>query len=291
MRIELVDNISRKLLHAILPAIEQSEECRIAVAFVSVEGLSLLEPAFRGCLEKGGYVEFLVGLDLSVTDPHALWTLHQMSQSAPNMTYYCFSQLGPLAVYHPKLYIVKRSDVATIVVGSSNLTAGGLKENVEVNALIRAEPHEEVVSDTYATYNALKFHPRRVEPDQEFLSLYEEMHSLRTRHEGAVEKDSHFRQLKSRFQEKAASLRHPVPTTRDLFGWQKLVFARLPEGQFSTRDIYQFEEEFRRYYPENRHIRAKIRQILQQLRDLQMIKHVTRETWIREAEIHETGVG
>lgn len=287
MRIELVDNISRKLVDVILPAIEQSQECRIAVAFVSAGGFSLVEPAFRQCLQKGGYAEFLVGLDLSATDPQALWTLYQISQTEPNMACYCFSELGISAVYHPKLYVMKASDMATILVGSSNLTEGGLRENVEVNALILAEPGEEIVSDTYAVYNSLKFHPRRVEPDQEFLSLYEEMHSLRRRHDGAIGRNSCFRQLKSRFQEKAASLHRPVLTTGDLFGWQKLVFERLPDGQFKTRDIYQFEEEFRNCYPENRNIRAKIRQVLQQLRDLKILRHVARETWIKEVNITE----
>jgi len=282
MEIELVDNVSRKLLYALQPTIEQSEEVKIAVAYVSIQGLALLESAIRQCLEKGGYTEFLVGLDLSVTDPQALWALYRMSQAEPNLACYCLTELGPSVVYHPKLYVVKAGDTVTIVVGSSNLTEGGLKQNVEVNALIRAKAGEEIVSDIYAVYNSLKFHPKRIKPDEEFLSLYEDMYSARRKRERSSTIDPLFAQLTSRFQRKVASLHRPVPTMGDLFGWQRLVFMRLPEGQFKTHDIYQFEEEFRSYYPENRNIRAKIRQILQQLRDLGMIQHVARETWFKE---------
>lgn len=282
MKIRVVDNVSCKLLDVIQPSIEQSEECRIAVAYLSMRGVGLIESAIRRCLENGGYVEFLVGLDLSVTDPKALWTLYQMSQVGLNISCYCLTELGPSVVYHPKLYVVKTEDVVTIVIGSSNLTEGGLKQNVEVNALIQAKAYEEIVSDVYAVYNSLKFHPKRISPDEEFLSLYEQMYSARRNQEQSVARDTHFRQLTSQFQKKAASLHRPVPTARDLFGWQKLVFERLPEGRFRTSDLYKFEDEFSSYYPENRNVRAKIRQILQQLRDLGIIKHVARETWVKE---------
>ncbi|MCX7767201.1 MAG: phospholipase D-like domain-containing protein [Candidatus Sumerlaeia bacterium] len=281
MEIELIDNQSCKLFNVIEPVIAQSEECRIAVAYVSIRGLKILEPAFYRCLERGGCLEFLVGLDPSGTDPRALWTLYQLSQNKPQVALYCLAELDPPAVYHPKLYLFKVGDTVTILLGSSNLTEGGLKNNIEVNVLIRAGADEEIVSDSYAVYNSLKFHPGRVQPDEEFLSLYEEMCSVRIKYEQSLPANMQIHQLRSRFNEKVASLHRPVPTERDLFGWQKLVYLRLPEGQFRTCDIYQFEEDFKKYYPGNKHIRAKIRQVLQQLRDLGLIKHTAKGTWAK----------
>ena len=281
MKVKLVDNMSTKLIDEISPVIGQSRECKIAVAFVSIGGFLLLKSSFQQCLERNGHIEFLVGLDLSTTDPQALQALYEMSQINSNVSFYCFSELGLGAIYHPKLYIANLNATTAIVVGSSNLTEGGLKGNVEVNILIEADVREEVVSDIYGVYNKLKFHPQRVKPDQEFLSLYQEMYSLRRKQERTVSTDSQLRKLKSRFREKAASLYRPFPTDRDLFGWQRLVFERLPDGPFRTSDIYQFEEELRIHYPENRHIKAKIRQILQQLRDLGLIRHIGTGTWVK----------
>lgn len=281
MEIQLLDNLSRRLEDAILPALAESEDSRMAVAFVSAQGLQLLEPSIQRCLEGAGYVEFLVGLDLSVTDPQALRTLYRWSRDYGNVTCYCLTQLGPSVVYHPKLYVFRAGEEVRFVVGSSNLTEGGLRQNIEVNALVRANASEEVVSDVYAVYNALKFHPKRVEPDEEFVALYEEMFSVREREGSAAKADTRLTHLASRFREKVATLYSPVPGPEDLVGWQKLVFSRLPEGQFRTRDLYEFEEEFQSHYPANRNIRAKIRQVLQQLRDLGLVRHVARETWIK----------
>jgi len=282
MQLEIVDNVSQHLVSVLSPEVGQAQEAKIAVAFVSRRGLSMMETPIAQCLELGGYIEFLVGLDLSTTEPEALWDLYELCQRESNVELYCYADLAPSAVYHPKLYVMRAGVEVTAVVGSSNLTEGGLKRNVEINAVIRALSEEEVVSDIYAAYNKLKFHPKRVEPDEEFLSLYQELRNKRKGSERIATRDKNVRRLATEFREKAKSLRHPVATRKDLFGWQKIVFERLPEGQFKTRDIYQFEEEFGRYYPENRNIRPKTRQILQQLRDLDLIEHVRRETWTRQ---------
>jgi len=54
-------------------------------------------------------------------------------------------------------------------------------------------------------------------------------------------------------------------------GWTTLtlsVIRRLGISQFSLGELYLREDEFSAVYPENRHVRAKIRQQLQNLRDL-----------------------
>jgi len=282
MKTQLVDNLPVKLSDAVAPAIGNSIESRIAVAFISVGGISLIEASLKECLRRGGSAEFLVGLDLSVTEPNALWTLFSMAKVESNLRCYCFTKLGPAAAYHPKLYIATSEDSATIVIGSSNLTAGGLGRNIEVNILIRADLEEEIVSDTYAVYDRLKFHPHRVEPDEELLAFYEELYALKRKQERTLRRASQLAQLESRFKDKAASLQSPTPTARDLFGWQRLVFERLPKGQFSTHDVYKLEEQLASHYPENKNVRAKIRPILQQLRDLKLIEHTARGTWVRK---------
>jgi type II restriction enzyme len=46
--------------------------------------------------------------------------------------------------------------------------------------------------------------------------------------------------------------------------------------EFTNSDIYQFAPELGRIHPENRHIRDKIRQQLQFLRDRGLLKQVER---------------
>jgi type II restriction enzyme len=55
----------------------------------------------------------------------------------------------------------------------------------------------------------------------------------------------------------------------------------LPNAQFSNEDIYSFEPELAKLYPQNHHIRDKIRQQLQVLRDRDLLKQVERGVWQR----------
>lgn len=45
--------------------------------------------------------------------------------------------------------------------------------------------------------------------------------------------------------------------------------------------MYRYVEEFKKNYPDNKHIEAKIRQILQQLRDLGFIIHLGQGRWVQ----------
>jgi len=49
---------------------------------------------------------------------------------------------------------------------------------------------------------------------------------------------------------------------------------------FTTRDVYACDEELQRLHPENRHIRPKIRQQLQVLRDTGFLRHTERGRWV-----------
>ncbi len=53
----------------------------------------------------------------------------------------------------------------------------------------------------------------------------------------------------------------------------------LNRAQFSNQDLYALEPHFQKLHPENRHIRDKIRQQLQDLRDAGFIHHPGRSEW------------
>lgn len=61
---------------------------------------------------------------------------------------------------------------------------------------------------------------------------------------------------------------------------------QLPKNIFKLNDLYCYEDELKDKHPNNNHIKDKIRQILQQLRDLGFIKFMDKGTykkmWIKE---------
>ena len=279
MRVQVIDNVSRQMARVLCPLIEQSTDLRVAVAFMSHRGLGVIRPSLAAALQAGATVEFLVGLDMRTTEPEALQAVLDLSHGSGEVALYCYAGLTGVGTYHPKLYLSRTADVATFIVGSSNLTEGGLKRNVEINVLIEADIRDEVVSDIHTAYNRLKFHPERVIPDGEFIALYAELRDRERATQQSVGRDTSIRALRRTFREKAASLRRPVPSRRDLVGWLELVYDALPDGEFTNESVYGFETEFRRQYPDNLNIRPKIRQQLQVLRDMRLIEHVATGRW------------
>ena len=227
MKVEIVNNAERQMVSVLSPAIEQSQDVRIAVAFVSRSGLALLKPALERALETRSKLEFLVGLDMRTTEPQALEMLYELSQRHPNVAMYCYASLGSAVIYHPKLYLLKANDDVTCIIGSSNLTVGGLRKNIEVNVVIDGTAFDEPISDAYTTYSRLKFHPKRVAPDGEFLQMYAGLYRKEREQERQSRGTQTSRDLFKRFEEKALALRHPVPTASDLFGWLELVYDAL----------------------------------------------------------------
>ena len=52
-----------------------------------------------------------------------------------------------------------------------------------------------------------------------------------------------------------------------------------PSDSFTTTDVYAFERELEKLHPDNRHVKDKIRQQLQVLRDTGLLLHIGRGCW------------
>ncbi len=97
----------------------------------------------------------------------------------------------------------------------------------------------------------------------------------------AVVRDSH--ELPP--QEVRARFRHVKPLAeigRNERGWTLDVLAivhRLNKSQFTTAEMYSFTRELEELHPDNRHVKDKIRQQLQVLRDRGFLVQVERGTW------------
>lgn len=279
MQIQIIDNVGRTTASLLFPAICNADDIRIAVAFVSSDGLSQIMPSLQTALERRAYVEFLVGMDARATDPDAIKDLYALSRDANRFSLLCFVSQNISSIYHPKMYLARRYNNATAIIGSSNLTRRGLKTNIEANIAITDDIHTEIMSEIYSTYNRLKYHPSRVIPDDEFVNLFTDMCHEEKSHERRFTRNRALQDLRKAFIRKSNSLQRPKPTKTDLIGWLELVYDVLPDGEFKNQDIYAYEEEFRQQYPQNLNIRAKIRQQLQILHSLGFIEHPSRGIW------------
>lgn len=121
---------------------EQVEAIDGIFAFATVRGVLAVvgDVAFSAYLERGGRFSLLVGLD-AITDRGALQVLLEASLRLGGglvVRAYKNEQSG---LFHPKLLRVKRFDGSIeLVVGSGNLTPGGLRSNIEAFASYRGLP-------------------------------------------------------------------------------------------------------------------------------------------------------
>jgi len=122
-----------ELLDALLDEFSRAAQFNIAVALVTSTGLPLLMKAMRDCLTRGGRGELLVGIDLP-SHPDALAALMELQNGFSNQFSVKYFKSPAAKWFHPKLYIFRpRGGRDRALVGSSNMTAGGLKNNYEAS--------------------------------------------------------------------------------------------------------------------------------------------------------------
>ena len=97
----------------------------VAVAFAKNSGVLRVKDAFSHFRERGGSVNVYVGVDLGGTSYEALTTLRLYTDSL-NVVH---SERGQ--TFHSKIYQFSGEKSGLLVVGSHNLTAGGLWTNFE----------------------------------------------------------------------------------------------------------------------------------------------------------------
>jgi len=78
----------------------------------------------------------------------------------------------------------------------------------------------------------------------------------------------------------------------DLKGWNYIVYILIKnnfeENVFSLSELYQYEKYFAQVYPRNMHIKDKLRQTLQNLRDKELIAFVSRGQYKMNNEFDES---
>ena len=110
-------------------------EFRAAVAFVKRSGTKHLVQHISN-FARIGKIEIIAGVDHQGTSAEGLRDL--LHAVEPNGRIVVFHNLSP-STFHPKIYLFKREDAAEILIGSGNLTEGGLFTNCEMSVRLRID--------------------------------------------------------------------------------------------------------------------------------------------------------
>ncbi len=110
----------------------KNDHLQIISAFASGPGVIALEPFFDVFLADGNRLEIIIGIDRGGTSRDAITRLFEL-QNAYSRRVMCSIFYAPskAAIFHPKLYIYRTAATMSAVIGSANLTLGGLGGNFE----------------------------------------------------------------------------------------------------------------------------------------------------------------
>ena len=121
-----------KVITAIEDELENCDEFRLSVAFITLGGIEPLLPTLRE-LEKRGIPGKILTTDYqNFSDPSALETLNNLENIELKMYRVKASNDG----FHTKGYIFLKDNLYTIITGSSNMTENALSVNAEWNTKI-----------------------------------------------------------------------------------------------------------------------------------------------------------
>jgi HKD family nuclease len=105
-----------------------------AVAFVRRSGVRHICQALRGFVHNNGQVRIVIGIDHKATTTDGLQELLDCVE--PSGEVFVFHNAGP-STYHPKIFLFENEREARVIIGSSNLTEGGLFTNYEASVILR----------------------------------------------------------------------------------------------------------------------------------------------------------
>ena len=218
MAIQILSNLNYPIGNIVKQEMQNANNVQIAVAFLKYTGIKVIEKSMKQCLDSGGSLELIAGLDFKTTDSQALKYFINLKKEYSNVSFYCFGdkkENKTNIVFHPKIYLFEKGRETTGIVGSANMTRGGLMTNFEVNTVFK-ETKPLYFSQLQAIYNSVKFTDSIFVPDEEYLLGYSDIYRAFSENESMAIKDKGLQKVIKEIQQKEEVLPGTVPSLKFL---------------------------------------------------------------------------
>jgi len=218
MAIQILSNLNYPIGNIINQELQNANSAKMAVAFLKYSGVKVIEKALNNFLKNNGNIEIIAGLDFKTTDPQSMHYFIQLQKQISNLKFYCYGDKDENktdVVFHPKIYLFEKGHETTGIVGSTNLTRGGLLTNFEVNVVIK-ETKPLYFSQLEAIYNSVKFTDSVFSPDEEYLAGYSDVYKAFLQSEEKAIKDKGIQDVVRQINRRAEFLPGTVPSIKSL---------------------------------------------------------------------------
>ncbi|WQT24884.1 restriction endonuclease [Helicobacter pylori] len=229
----------------ITEGLRNSLNTHIAVAFLKYSGVEIIQDALIDSLEKGAEFEIIVGLDFKTTDSKSIRFLLDLNKTYKKLRFYCYGDKENNKtdiVFHPKIYMFDNGKEKTSIIGSTNLTKGGLENNFEVNTIF-TEKKPLYYTQLNAIYNSIKYADSLFTPNEEYLESYDEVFSAIIKNEQKISKDKSIQEKIKEIEKQEKLLPGTIPSIKAMI--VEFIFDCEEKGvkQVALQDIYQALEE------------------------------------------------
>jgi len=151
----------RQVYDTLLDFLAKSNSAFFAVAYVTTSGVNLI----RNYLPQD--TRIITCIDFFLTEPEALEHLVNLGVEV--------RVLNARPAFHPKVsYFMKNTTEAYAIIGSSNLTEAGLRDNIEANIVLRGGVNEKIFRDIQDYLEELWNHRLARDVTPRFLQWYSE---------------------------------------------------------------------------------------------------------------------
>jgi len=142
MNITALDNITTSQLGEVLCSLlsdERWDHIEVAVAFLKTSGIIRIEQDLARFIRSGGRAEFICGVDEGITSYQGLSAVLDCGAALRIYRHPAWQHS-----FHPKIYLFTSSHASEFcaVVGSANLTAGGLYTNAELSLRVEGDEND-----------------------------------------------------------------------------------------------------------------------------------------------------
>ncbi len=153
---------SDPFLPSLLEAINHATEIYIAIAFIRMTGVRLIQAALVDAINRNATVRILTGDYLGITDPYALRYLLLLQEQGAQVKVF---ESGGKHSFHMKAYLFTHSTKGTVdegcaFIGSSNISQTALENGLEWNLKIERAEDEQRFQQVLDEYEALYGDPR-----------------------------------------------------------------------------------------------------------------------------------
>lgn len=147
-------------LNSISSLINGAEKIVVCIAFLKLSGLKLLCEKLK---HKKGKCIFFIGTNFYQTEPDALLLIYEQGHEA-------YITKKEKITFHPKLYYFKNNETINIIIGSANITSGGLESNFEISSFVETFNNSEIDNDFNQIIKSFEAYSRPL--NLKFIELY-----------------------------------------------------------------------------------------------------------------------